>query len=532
MAAPRTQSRPLLDLKLRTRHNIYLENDLEGEFLIDTAISFSRGIQYCSTIGPSGDAFVDVAAGLKINFVIFRADTGQTVLESVQVPLNQTAVSVPFGLIDFRPQFEPYEITIRASALQCDRTYQTQALLYRLPNRADGGTAVRVDHKFGGVSVTTTPGNQEAVWKRIFPYSFYVGWSNYLAGPAENVTKFANLGYNIIHPTPGDGNSPWGGDWKQFDAFLDHIESLGIYLMYDMRWTFKNISSVTEQVERLKSRKSILSWYTGDEPDGNGDPLDSTVLAYNAIKAVDPYHPVSLVLNCENFHYKEYSAGADIIMTDPYPIGTNMSFSVQYKTVCNSTYGDCGCDNCQGDLRDIGDRMDKFKGYHEVADLAPKPLWGVPQAFGGSEYWSRLPTAAEEAAMAMLFINHEAKGIVAWNFPTSEELATVTGQLAKALSADMVTEFLLGAKVQRLTLSSQRNFDAAAWRLGKRILFSIVHLNNEKYLKEMKLGLGVNAKTMQTIWPPDGENWYMGDKSIIKSGMAPLEANVFIVETE
>jgi hypothetical protein len=479
-----------------------------------------------------GDAYIDVAAGVKITFVIFRTDTGQTVLESVPVAVNQTAVSVTFGLIDFRPQMEPYEITIRAMAQQCDRTYQATTYLYRLPNRVDGGSAVRIDNKFGGISVSTSEGNRDAVWKSIFPYSFYVGWSNYLAGSMQNLTKFAELGYNIIHPTPGDGNSPWGSDWKQFDAFLDKIESLGMYLMYDMRWTFKNISSITAQVSRLKARKSILTWYTGDEPDGNGDPLDSTILAYNAVKAVDPYHPVSLVLNCENFHYKEYATGADIIMTDPYPIGTNMSFSVQYKTVCNSTYGDCGCDNCQGNFGDISNRMNKFRGYQNLIDIGPKTFWGVPQAFGGSEYWSRTPTADEEAAMVMLFINHEAKGIVAWNFPTTQALATVTGKLAKALTGDAVTEFLLGAKIQRLTLSSQANFDAAAWRIGKRILFSIVHVNNEKYTKELKLGLGVNAKTMQTVWPPDGENWYLGDKSIVKSGMGPLEVNVFIVETE
>jgi hypothetical protein len=528
MIAPRPQAKALLDLRLIPRHNIYLDTDTVGSFLIDTEISYTRGIPYCSSLG---DAFVDAAAGVRINFVLFRSDTGQTVLESVQVGVNQTGIEVQFGLIDFEPRMEPYEITIRAVANQCGRTYQMATHLYRLPERTDGGSVVRVDNKFGGISVSSSVPDHDTVWKPIFPYAFYVGWSNYLEGSVANLTKYADLGYNVIHPTPGNGNNPWT-DIKSFEAFLDVVETLGMHLIYDMRWTFKNITSVTDQVKRLKNRKSILSWYTADEPDGQGDPLDSTSQAYNAIKAIDPYHPVSLVLNCENFHYKEYAAGADIILADPYPIGTDMTFSVQYHTTCNTTFGDCGCDNCLGNLLDVSNRMDALRNYQTWQGPEPKTFWGVPQAFGGSEYWSRAPTAAEEVAMAMLFVNHDAKGIVAWNFPTTQEIANATGQLAKALSKDTTTEFLLGAKVQPLTLNSQRNFDAAAWRIGKRVLFSIVNVKNEIYTKEMKLGLGVNAKTMQTLWPPKSDNWYLAEKSIVRSGMGPLEVNVFIVETE
>lgn len=67
-------------------------------------------------------------------------------------------------------------------------------------------------------------------------------------------------------------------------------------------------------------RKSLLLWYTGDEPDGQVDPLNATKLTYDLVKSLDPYHPVSLCLNCLNYHFEEYTLGADIIMSDPYPI--------------------------------------------------------------------------------------------------------------------------------------------------------------------------------------------------------------------
>jgi hypothetical protein len=77
------------------------------------------------------------------------------------------------------------------------------------------------------------------------------------------------------------------------------------------------------------------------------------------------YHPVSLVLNCENYYYADYASGADILLQaslrvcvcsaqshltisqDTYMIGNNVTWSSQWNTTCTPDYGDCGCDNCK-----------------------------------------------------------------------------------------------------------------------------------------------------------------------------------------
>jgi hypothetical protein len=72
-----------------------------------------------------------------------------------------------------------------------------------------------------------------------------------------------------------------------------------------------NASEVTEQVNRIKRRPNLLVWYTADEPDGTSDPLDATLKSSNLIHSLDGgdgmggagYHPVSLVLNCENYFF-------------------------------------------------------------------------------------------------------------------------------------------------------------------------------------------------------------------------------------
>lgn len=78
--------------------------------------------------------------------------------------------------------------------------------------------------------------------------------------------------------------------------------------------TYMNSSSVTSQVNSIKSRSNLLLWYTGDEPDGTSDPLNATLNSANLIVSLDGgvagngvlgvgYHPVSLVLNCQNYYF-------------------------------------------------------------------------------------------------------------------------------------------------------------------------------------------------------------------------------------
>ena len=149
-----------------------------------------------------------------------------------------------------------------------------------------------------------------------------------------------------------------------------------------------NSTSVTEQVNSIKMRKNLLLWYTGDEPDGTSDPLGAPLSAYQLIKSLDgSYHPVSLVLNCQDYFFADYITGTDVVMQDTYPIGINATFSVRWHTPCTPDFGDCGCDNCEGSFLDISNRMDEFAERLDVlGETRTKTVWTVPQAFGGSEW--------------------------------------------------------------------------------------------------------------------------------------------------
>jgi hypothetical protein len=170
-----------------------------------------------------------------------------------------------------------------------------------------------------------------------------------------------------------------------------------------------NDTSVTEQVNHIKARRNLLLWYTADEPDGTADPLNATLLSSNLINSLDGgdgvggagYHPVSLVLNCENYEFTAYASGSDVVLQDTYTIGNNLSFSTVWGTPCTDgsclvsllraeilsmgeiDYGDCGCDNCHTGFPDISKRMDEFKQRLFINGWElTKSVWAVPQGFG------------------------------------------------------------------------------------------------------------------------------------------------------
>ena len=297
-----------------------------------------------------------------------------------------------------------------------------------------------------------------------------------------------------------------------------------------MRWTYKNLTAVQVQVNRINARKSMLLWYTGDEPDGQSDNLNATKITYDLIKATDPWHPVSLCLNCYNFYYEEYSSGADIILSDVYPIAVNTSFSVQYDTVCNTTYGCCGCDDCKGEFEDVSERLDLFSRYQEILGLGPKTLWGVPQAFGNETFWSRYPTPGEEAVMAMLSINHAAKGIVAWDYPTTPAIASVTSQLAKVVTVAPVSGFLLGSSpTKSLSVKGQSRIDASAWIVDAQMLVSIVNLDYLDTGANVSITLpAAVASLSSTAWGQG--NWSFGGETLYKVGLSSLEVDLLIFD--
>ncbi|KAL9089464.1 MAG: hypothetical protein Q9165_005785 [Trypethelium subeluteriae] len=535
--APASSPNPLLNVKIYPRMNLYTADDQTGSFIVDAAISNIHGAPYYNTTGSlQNDGSVSSESFSTLYFDISDADSGNTLVSGANVTVNSTGSEFSFSLSNLTARTNPYNIVLYGASQDGNQTYTATTQLHRLPSRTDGGSVTKLDYLYGGLMVQNYLANS-TTWSPIFPYSYYVSW-DWLSANLSNLDALKSDGYNIVHLIPGGSTAgEYAFNITLLDQFLDRMDTLELWLMYDMRWTYQNQSAVAEQVNRIKTRKSLLLWYTGDEPDGNGDPLNATSIAYSQIKSLDPYHPVSLCLNCYNFHYQSYTAtGTDIVMEDVYPIAVNTSYSTVYGTVCNTTYGCCGCDDCHlaTPFRDISDRLEQLRAYDRWLDTTPpKTYWGVPQGFGASQFWTRDPTPAEEAVMDVLRLNHGAKALVAWTFPTQPDLEGVTSRMAGVLTQEEVTGFLLGAQPTAVVVSAGNgtleNADAAVWVRGGRMLVSIVSLDYEDVGGTIRVSLPGNASAVSSVlWGNGG--WTVSGGALTKSGLSGLEVDMLVLD--
>ncbi|PSN65469.1 hypothetical protein BS50DRAFT_622672 [Corynespora cassiicola Philippines] len=528
-----------LDMRIYPRYNYYLAGEKNASFIIDTPVSYARGVNY------KNETFTEESPTEKVPLTELKIElrTRQTniiLVKWVKIPVNANGFEVTFDLSSLEAASHPWTISAIANSPDAIQTFYGGSEITILPERKDGGSVARIDRLHGGIEVKSSI--TKDVWKPVFPYSFYTSWdwiSSTInnASATKNLATFRSQGYNLIHPVPPGGNDPF--DPEVFEEFLKVCDDLELYVMYDMRHTYKNNTSITTQLSRLQHHPSLLLYYTADEPDGWCDPLDATSTSYNHIRTIDPYHPVSLVLNCANFHFQEYTSGADIILEDAYPIAVDTAFSSVYNTNCNETYGDCGCDNCHANdpafpayvsnpFLDIAERTQSMYKFQEwiAGSLAPgqerKPVWGVPQAFfDEGSFWKRFPTAQEEAVMGVLRINHGAKGVVAWIYPTSPEIEEVTSSLAKVVTSDEVTRVLLGASPVQLE-SSEPLVDAAVWERDGEVLISLVHVGYKGGASAEVAVEGVEG--LESIWGAGG--WSAEGGKLKKGGIEGLEISI------
>jgi hypothetical protein len=161
-----------------------------------------------------------------------------------------------------------------------------------------------------------------------------------------------------------------------------------------------------------------------------------------------------------------------------------------------------------------------------------KTHWGAPQAFGNETFWTRYPTAAEEVVMNMLSVNHAAKGIIMWNYPTTAAILDVTNALAAVLTTDRVTNFLINSPMAGLLqVDGADRVDATIWDSGDSLLLSIVNLNygnlNGSITVHLPADLQANAID-ESLWGQ--AEWSASGNTVSTDGMLGLEVSLLVLQ--
>ncbi|NSW94848.1 MAG: hypothetical protein HPY62_09110 [Bacteroidales bacterium] len=136
------------------------------------------------------------------------------------------------------------------------------------------------------------------------------------------------------------------------------------------------------EIKGFMDHPALLAWYIADEPNGYRIPPSELESVYLTVRETDPWHPVTVVFMAPFISAVKYSGAMDIVMADPYPVP-----DLPVTTVGNAA----------------SQLSSEFAGK--------KPLWIVPQAFGGGELWRREPTIQEIRSMTYQAIVNGARGI-------------------------------------------------------------------------------------------------------------------------
>lgn len=501
-------------VQVSPRHSIYVSSEQTATFIVDATLSHYHGDAYynstqvlgSSTTQPFSDLYFDI-----------RIESTDQVLVTNNVTINSTDNLFEFEIGRLlKPQFDAYDIVLYGASSDGNQTFTATTKLFYLPDKPTG-SVTKIDNLNGNLWYKNNATNNKFV--PFFAFGFYTSYGGYLETSLENVQAYYDLGYSAIHPIPTFSDN--------LTTILDYMDELNLMFQYDMRGTYTNLSSVAEQVHAVKDHSSLLAWYTADEPDGNQDALNATTLAYETITQIDKYHPIGLVLNCQNYYFKEYSAGADHLMEDAYPIGINATWS-KWGTPCNTTYGDCGCDNCVGELQDVSNRIDDIAEYQEYLGQWQKPIWAVPQSFDGEGYWSRDPTVDETWVMNQLALNHGAKSIMLWTFPTLDDLATANSQQSKVLTKSPVLEFITGGRPTHISVAGYELLDISYWIVGRQALISVVNLDYADIISAIEIALPFTATSIVSS-PWGSASWEMSSNTLKAQSLSALVTSLVIV---
>jgi len=232
-------------------------------------------------------------------------------------------------------------------------------------------------------------------------------------------------GFNMISPYWSSSKARTPEEIAQIREKMDRCAAVGMKVNYHIERACMNLEgkaledAIRPEIEAFRDHPALLSWYIADEPEGHRIPPERMRAAYNLVKQLDPYHPVAICIAALS-GVSKYVDAMDILMTDNYPVP-------------------------HFPLTHVASAMDR--AYAAVGNA--KPVWFIPQVFGGGEFWYREPTAKEVRVMTYLSLIHGATALqsfvrrpplsnpgapAVWN--ECRTLAMEVSQLAPAILSD------------------------------------------------------------------------------------------------
>ncbi|KIJ05253.1 hypothetical protein PAXINDRAFT_103852 [Paxillus involutus ATCC 200175] len=347
---PASSSEPLVAFRCAPVFRPYLEEDgKDAAFIIDTPIMYkyiqgAAPISLPTSLSHSSQDLVTISIGNHLH-------------TTIGVPVNATGFEFSLDIRSLLAQKTAYNVS-------CSATYKIET-----------SSSKTITQYFStNTSLLYLPDTSSSVVKTDLRTGFYISFDQCLAKNLSFIDQLEVDGFNTIRPLPPYDNA------TIFQQVPDKTTELGLYIVYDMQTNYQNLTAVVEEIDVYSSLPNLLHWKIAREPDASSDPVTTARNTYDLIHQMDGYHPVSIVLNCEDYDFAPYVEGTDIVVQNAYPIGINATFSPVWHTECTPNFGHCSCDNCQGFVHDIKARMQTYKnrlyilGFERCMDQ-PSGFW-------------------------------------------------------------------------------------------------------------------------------------------------------------
>ncbi|MCD4819968.1 MAG: chitobiase/beta-hexosaminidase C-terminal domain-containing protein [Candidatus Cloacimonetes bacterium] len=359
---------------------------------------------------------------------------------------------------------------------------------------------VKIDLLNGGLIVDELP---------FIPFGFYCYWPVQPTLAEEEIVK----GFNMISPYQKIEKKTL----KERRAYMDRCAALGMKVNYNLcslgggggvgsarlKSSDDNIEKMlVKEINEFKDHPALLAWYISDEPALNKVSPELLKNTYDVIKKNDPYHPITIVFMNSSKAWK-YKDAMDIVMADPYPIPTGKVTKVESVTK---------------------KLTDRFK--YEM------PVWIVPQAFGGNEWWKREPTSAELRVMTYLSFLNDAKGIqyfVRHGLSAFPKSATTWNECGKiTLEIAELTPILLQNNKSYFLNCSEDKVKVKAWEDDDQIVIIAVNTAN----KPLEIKIDFKEKNMnkevELIFENRSENI---KKGVLNSFIDAFGSRIYRIDT-
>lgn len=137
--------------------------------------------------------------------------------------------------------------------------------------------------------------------------------------------------------------------------------------------------------------------------------------------------------------------------------------------------------------------------------------------------------------MILLSLNHGAKGVVMWLYPTAGEIVGVASEFSKVMWAGKGLGAVLSVvQAVAVPVSGAGNVDAAMWRVGSRMMVTAINAGENKVKGKIRLNfeVGIKIKGLSHVLWGSGK-WKVEDgRALIKTNMDGVESCVLVVDVE